>query len=97
MLKACSNSARKLGPYFPDKGAPLNVKVIEDRLLFLSETGEKAMLNRALPDNVKNHSNLRSDSPMSCAGRANKPKREVWRFSPAALWPLKCEKKRGIS
>jgi electron-transferring-flavoprotein dehydrogenase len=40
-----------------DKGAPLSVEVTEDRFLFLSETGAKAVPNWALPDNFKNHGN----------------------------------------
>jgi len=40
-----------------DKGAPLSVEVTEDRFLFLSETGVKAVPNWALPDNFKNHGN----------------------------------------
>ncbi|CAM2162324.1 Electron transfer flavoprotein-ubiquinone oxidoreductase [Paraburkholderia sacchari] len=51
---------RALNELIPDwkgKGAPLNVEVTEDRFLFLSETGAKAVPNWALPDNFKNHGN----------------------------------------
>ncbi|MBN3815054.1 NAD(P)/FAD-dependent oxidoreductase, partial [Paraburkholderia sp. Ac-20347] len=37
--------------------APLDVPVTEDKFLFLSETGAKAVPNWALPDNFKNHGN----------------------------------------
>ncbi|BCZ76871.1 dehydrogenase [Paraburkholderia terrae] len=47
----------ELVPDWRDKGAPLNVEVTEDRFLFLSETGAKAVPNWALPDNFKNHGN----------------------------------------
>src|SRR5581483_7303765 len=36
---------------------PLNVPVTEDRFLFLSETGARAVPNWALPGNFKNHGN----------------------------------------
>jgi electron-transferring-flavoprotein dehydrogenase len=47
----------ELIPDWEDKGAPLHVKVTEDRFLFLTETGAKAVPNWALPDNFKNHGN----------------------------------------
>ncbi|WP_414056209.1 electron transfer flavoprotein-ubiquinone oxidoreductase [Paraburkholderia hospita] len=47
----------ELIPDWKDKGAPLKVEVTEDRFLFLSETGAKAVPNWALPDNFKNHGN----------------------------------------
>jgi electron-transferring-flavoprotein dehydrogenase len=47
----------ELFPDWKDQGAPLNVPVTEDKFLFLSETGAKAVPNWALPDNFKNHGN----------------------------------------
>ncbi|SAK83720.1 electron transport protein [Caballeronia calidae] len=51
---------RALDELIPDwkaLGAPLDVSVTEDRFLFLSETGARAVPNWALPDNFKNHGN----------------------------------------
>src|ERR1700741_4381539 len=45
----------ELIPDWKEQGAPLNVPVTEDKFLFLSETGAKAVPNWALPDNFKNH------------------------------------------
>ncbi|MFP4891004.1 4Fe-4S dicluster domain-containing protein [Paraburkholderia sp. EG304] len=47
----------ELIPDWKEKGAPLSVEVTEDRFLFLSETGAKAVPNWALPGNFKNHGN----------------------------------------
>ena len=47
----------ELIPDWKEQGAPLDVEVREDRFLFLSETGAKAVPNWALPDNFKNHGN----------------------------------------
>jgi len=47
----------ELIPDWKEQGAPLNVPVTEDKFLFLSETGAKAVPNWALPDNFKNHGN----------------------------------------
>src|ERR1700761_1230170 len=47
----------ELFPDWKDKGAPLNVPVTEDRFLFLSESGAKAVPNWALPANFRNHGN----------------------------------------
>ncbi|MGF6507963.1 electron transfer flavoprotein-ubiquinone oxidoreductase [Paraburkholderia sp. 32] len=47
----------ELIPDWKEKGAPLNVEVTEDRFLFLSKNGAKAVPNWALPDNFKNHGN----------------------------------------
>jgi electron-transferring-flavoprotein dehydrogenase len=47
----------ELIPEWKEKGAPLDVDVREDRFLFLSETGAKAVPNWALPDNFKKHGN----------------------------------------
>ncbi|SEK04671.1 NAD(P)/FAD-dependent oxidoreductase, partial [Paraburkholderia diazotrophica] len=47
----------ELIPDWKEKGAPLDVEVTEDRFLFLSETGAKAVPNWALPDNFRNHGN----------------------------------------
>ncbi|MDR5804826.1 electron transfer flavoprotein-ubiquinone oxidoreductase [Caballeronia sp. LZ001] len=47
----------ELIPDWREKGAPLDVEVTEDRFLFLTETGSKAVPNWALPDNFKNHGN----------------------------------------
>ncbi|WP_321799629.1 electron transfer flavoprotein-ubiquinone oxidoreductase [Caballeronia sp. J97] len=51
---------RALDELIPDwkaQGAPLDVAVTEDRFLFLSESGARAVPNWALPDNFKNHGN----------------------------------------
>jgi len=47
----------ELVPDWKEKGAPLTVPVTEDRFLFLTETGARAVPNWALPDNFKNHGN----------------------------------------
>src|SRR6201998_3362862 len=47
----------ELIPDWKEQGAPLNVPVTEDKFLFLSESGKKAVPNWALPDNFKNHGN----------------------------------------
>ncbi|SAL63143.1 electron transport protein [Caballeronia arvi] len=45
----------ELIPDWKDRGAPLSVSVAEDRFLFLSESGAKAVPTWALPANFKNH------------------------------------------
>ncbi|KXU82945.1 electron transfer flavoprotein-ubiquinone oxidoreductase [Paraburkholderia monticola] len=60
ILSGAVMDPRALGELIPDwkeAGAPLNVPVTEDRFLFLSETGAKAVPNWALPNNFKNHGN----------------------------------------
>ncbi|MBC8641270.1 electron transfer flavoprotein-ubiquinone oxidoreductase [Caballeronia sp. EK] len=47
----------ELIPDWKEQGAPLTVPVTEDRFLFLSETGAKAVPNWALSDNFRNHGN----------------------------------------
>ncbi|MFP6560382.1 electron transfer flavoprotein-ubiquinone oxidoreductase [Paraburkholderia sp. B3] len=47
----------ELIPDWKEQGAPLNVPVTEDKFLFLSETGAKAVPNWALPENFRNHGN----------------------------------------
>ncbi|WP_321927418.1 electron transfer flavoprotein-ubiquinone oxidoreductase [Paraburkholderia guartelaensis] len=51
---------RALSELIPDwkaRGAPLDVPVTEDRFLFLSEGGARAVPNWLLPNNFKNHGN----------------------------------------
>ncbi|KIG02978.1 electron transfer flavoprotein-ubiquinone oxidoreductase [Caballeronia concitans] len=51
---------RALDELLPDwkaLGAPLDVPVTEDRFLFLSERGARAVPDWALPDNFRNHGN----------------------------------------
>ena len=60
ILSGAVMDPRALTELIPDwkaQGAPLDVPVSEDRFLFLSETGAKAVPNWALPDNFKNHGN----------------------------------------
>ncbi|MEI7298357.1 NAD(P)/FAD-dependent oxidoreductase, partial [Paraburkholderia tropica] len=60
ILSGAVMDPRAIDELFPDwkaQGAPLNVPVTEDKFLFLSETGAKAVPNWALPDNFKNHGN----------------------------------------
>ncbi|HEV3432096.1 MAG TPA: electron transfer flavoprotein-ubiquinone oxidoreductase [Paraburkholderia sp.] len=60
ILSGAVMDPRAITELFPDwkeQGAPLNVPVTEDKFLFLSETGAKAVPNWALPDNFKNHGN----------------------------------------
>jgi electron-transferring-flavoprotein dehydrogenase len=60
ILSGAVMDPRALTELFPDwreRGAPLDVEVTEDRFLFLSKTGAKAVPNWALPDNFKNHGN----------------------------------------
>ncbi|MFP6559618.1 electron transfer flavoprotein-ubiquinone oxidoreductase [Paraburkholderia sp. B3] len=47
----------ELIPDWKEQGAPLDVPVTEDKFLFLSETGAKAVPNWALPENFRNHGN----------------------------------------
>jgi electron-transferring-flavoprotein dehydrogenase len=48
----------ELIPDWEDKGAPLDVPVTEDRFLFLSKSGARAVPGWALPDNFRNHGNF---------------------------------------
>jgi len=48
----------ELIPDWEDKGAPLDVPVTEDRFLFLSQSGARAVPGWALLDNFKNHGNF---------------------------------------
>jgi electron-transferring-flavoprotein dehydrogenase len=48
----------ELIPDWEDKGAPLDVPVTEDRFLFLSKSGARALPGWALPDNFRNHGNF---------------------------------------
>ncbi|MBN3812998.1 NAD(P)-binding protein, partial [Paraburkholderia sp. Ac-20347] len=60
ILSGAVMDPRAIDELFPDwkaQGAPLDVPVTEDKFLFLSETGAKAVPNWALPDNFKNHGN----------------------------------------
>ncbi|GJH21398.1 electron transfer flavoprotein-ubiquinone oxidoreductase [Caballeronia novacaledonica] len=47
----------ELTPDWKAQGAPLDVAVTEDRFLFLSEAGARAVPNWALPENFRNHGN----------------------------------------
>ena len=47
----------ELIPDWKEQGAPLNTPVSEDRVLFLSETGGRAIPNALLPDCFVNHGN----------------------------------------
>ncbi|CAD6562911.1 electron transfer flavoprotein-ubiquinone oxidoreductase [Paraburkholderia sabiae] len=47
----------ELIPDWKERGAPLDVPVTEDRFLFLTETGARAVPDWALPDNFRNHGN----------------------------------------
>ncbi len=47
----------ELIPDWKDKGAPLNTAVSEDRVIFLSETGGRAIPTNLLPDSFINHGN----------------------------------------
>ncbi|MEX3764619.1 electron transfer flavoprotein-ubiquinone oxidoreductase [Paraburkholderia phenoliruptrix] len=60
ILSGAVMDPRALYELIPDwevKGAPLNVRVTEDRFLFLTEKGAARTPNWALPDNFKNHDN----------------------------------------
>ncbi|REE07545.1 putative NAD(P)-binding protein [Paraburkholderia sp. BL27I4N3] len=60
ILSGAVMDPRALGELIPDwkeLGAPLNVSVTEDRFLFLSETGARAVPMWALPANFKNRGN----------------------------------------
>ena len=60
ILSGAVMDPRAINELFPDwkeRGAPLNVPVTEDRFLFLSESGAKAVPNWALPENFRNHGN----------------------------------------
>jgi electron-transferring-flavoprotein dehydrogenase len=60
ILSGAVMDPRALYELIPDweaKGAPLNVRVTEDRFLFLTEKGAARTPNWALPDNFKNHGN----------------------------------------
>jgi electron-transferring-flavoprotein dehydrogenase len=60
ILSGAVMDPRALDELFPDwraLGAPLDVAVTEDRFLFLSENGARAVPNWALPDNFRNHGN----------------------------------------
>ncbi|HTS53849.1 MAG TPA: electron transfer flavoprotein-ubiquinone oxidoreductase [Burkholderiales bacterium] len=60
ILSGAVMDPRAISELFPDwkeRGAPLNVPVTEDRFLFLSESGAKAVPNWALPGNFRNHGN----------------------------------------
>ncbi|MCA8031275.1 electron transfer flavoprotein-ubiquinone oxidoreductase [Burkholderia cepacia] len=60
ILSGAVMDPRALYELIPDwevKGAPLNVRVTEDRFLFLTEKGAIKTPNWALPDNFKNHGN----------------------------------------
>jgi len=60
ILSGAVMDPRALDELIPDwksQGAPLDVAVTEDRFLFLSESGARAVPNWALPDNFRNHGN----------------------------------------
>jgi electron-transferring-flavoprotein dehydrogenase len=60
ILSGAVMDPRALDELLPDwkaQGAPLDVAVSEDRFLFLSESGARAVPNWALPDNFRNHGN----------------------------------------
>ena len=60
ILSGAVMDPRALDELMPDwkaQGAPLDVAVTEDRFLFLSASGARAVPNWALPDNFKNHGN----------------------------------------
>ncbi|SAK76745.1 electron transport protein [Caballeronia catudaia] len=60
ILSGAVMDPRALDELIPDwkaQGAPLDVAVTEDRFLFLSERGARAVPNWALPDNFRNHGN----------------------------------------
>ncbi|SAK81430.1 electron-transferring-flavoprotein dehydrogenase [Caballeronia glebae] len=60
ILSGAVMDPRALDELIPDwkaQGAPLDVAVTEDRFLFLSETGARAVPNWALPENFRNHGN----------------------------------------
>ena len=60
ILSGAIMDPRALTELFPDwkqRGAPLAQPVVEDRFLFLDETGARATLGFLLPDCFKNHGN----------------------------------------
>ncbi|BCQ28712.1 electron transfer flavoprotein-ubiquinone oxidoreductase [Caballeronia megalochromosomata] len=60
ILSGAVMDPRALDELIPDwkaQGAPLDVAVTEDRFLFLSEAGARAVPNWALPENFRNHGN----------------------------------------
>ncbi|CAL8480196.1 electron transfer flavoprotein-ubiquinone oxidoreductase [Caballeronia sp. S22] len=60
ILSGAVMDPRALDELIPDwkaQGAPLDVAVTEDRFLFLSESGARAVPNWVLPDNFRNHGN----------------------------------------
>ncbi|KXU82885.1 electron transfer flavoprotein-ubiquinone oxidoreductase [Caballeronia megalochromosomata] len=60
ILSGAVMDPRALDELIPDwkaQGAPLDVRVTEDRFLFLSASGARSVPNWALPDNFKNHGN----------------------------------------
>ena len=78
----------ELIPDWKEQGAPLNTPVSEDRVLFLSETGGRAIPNALLPDCFVNHGNCAWAT--SSSGSASRPRRWAWRFIPASPAPRSC-------